>query len=57
MLYTMSRVSFFRISTDEARAILDRILEAEMDNALHDETYEAEVDTAKFFTYFSYPKF
>jgi len=41
----MFRGSFFRISTDEARAILDRILEAEMHNALHDETYEAEVDT------------
>ena len=45
MLHTMFRGSFFRISTDEARAILDRILEAEMHNALHDETYEAEVDT------------
>ena len=53
----MSRGSFFRIPTDEARVILDRILEAEMDNTLHDETYEAEVDTAKFFIYFSYPKF
>jgi len=41
----MSRGSFFRIPTDEARAILDRILEAEIDNTLHDETYEAEVDT------------
>ena len=45
MLHTMSRGSFFRIPTDEARVILDRILEAEMDNTLHDETYEAEVDT------------
>ena len=41
----MSRGSFFRIPTDEARVILDRILEAEMDNTLHDETYEVEVDT------------
>ena len=41
----MSRGSFFRIPTDEARAILDRILEAEIDNTVHDETYEAEVDT------------
>ena len=41
----MSRGSFFRISADEARVILDRILEAEMDNTLHDETYKAEVDT------------
>ena len=41
----MSRGSFFRIPADEARVILDRILEAEMDNTLHDETYEAEVDT------------
>ena len=45
MLHTMSRGSFFRIPTDEARVILDRILEAEMDNTLHDETYKAEVDT------------
>jgi len=45
MLHTMSRGSFFRIPTDDARAILDRILEAEMDNTLHDETQEAEVDT------------
>ena len=45
MLHTMSRGSFFRIPADEARVILDRILEAEMDNTLHDETYEAEVDT------------
>jgi len=41
----MSSGSFFRIPTDDARVILDRILEAEMDNALHDETHEAEVDT------------
>jgi len=41
----MSRGSFFHIPTDDARAILDRILEAEMDNTLHDETHEAEVDT------------
>ena len=41
----MSRGSFFLIPTDEARVILDRILEAEMDNTLHDETYKAEVDT------------
>jgi len=41
----MSRCSFFRIPTHEARVILDRILEAEIDNTLHDETYEAEVDT------------
>jgi len=41
----MSRSSFFGIPTDEARAILDRILEAEIDNTLHDETYEAKVDT------------
>jgi len=41
----MSRGSFFCIPTDEARVILDRILEVEMDNTLHDETYEAEVDT------------
>ena len=41
----MSRGSFFRIPTDEARMILDRILEAEIDNTLHDETYEAKVDT------------
>ena len=41
----MSRGSFFRIPTNEARVILDRILEVEMDNTLHDETYEAEVDT------------
>jgi len=41
----MSRGSFFRIPTDEAKAILDRILEAEIDNTLHDKTYEAEVDT------------
>jgi len=45
MLHTMSRGSFFRIPTDDARAILDRIVEAEMDNTLHDETHEAEVDT------------
>ena len=45
MLHTTSRGSFFRIPTDEARLILDRILEAEMFNTLHDETYEAEVDT------------
>ena len=53
----MSRGSFFRIPTDDARAILHRILEAEMDNTLHDETHEAKVDTAKFSIYFSYPKF
>ena len=41
----MSRGSFFRISTDETRVILDRILECEMDSTLHDETYEAKVDT------------
>jgi len=41
----MSRGSFFRIPTDDARVILDRILEAEMDNTLHDETHKAEVDT------------
>jgi len=41
----MSRGSFFRIPTDDARVILDRILEAKMDNTLHDETHEAEVDT------------
>jgi len=41
----MSRGYFFRIPTDDAIAILDRILEAEMDNTLHDETHEAEVDT------------
>ena len=41
----MSRGSFFRILTDEARVILDRILEAEIDNTLPDETHEAEVDT------------
>jgi len=40
----MSRGSFFRILTNDARAILDRILEAEMDNTHHD-THEAEVDT------------
>jgi len=45
MLHTMSRGSFFRIPTYDARAILNRILEAEMDNTLHDETHEAEVDT------------
>ena len=45
MLHRMSRGSFFRIPTDEARVILDRILEGEMDNTLHDETYEAKVDT------------
>ena len=45
MLQTMSRGSFLRIPTDDARAILDRILEAEMDNTLHDEIHEAEVDT------------
>ena len=45
MLHTMSRGSFFRIPTDDARAILARILEAEMDNTLHDETHEAGVDT------------
>ena len=45
MLHTMSRGSFFRIPTDDARVILDRILEAEMDNTLHDETHKAEVDT------------
>ena len=45
MLRTMSRGSFFRIPADEARVILDRILEAEMDNTLHDETYKAKVDT------------
>ena len=45
MLHTMSRGSFFRIPTDDARATLDRILKAEMDNTLHDETHEAEVDT------------
>ena len=44
MLHT-SRGCFFRITTDEARAMLDTILEAEIDNTLHDETYEAEVDT------------
>jgi len=41
----MSRGSFFRIPTDDARAILHRIQEAEMDNTLHNETHEAEVDT------------
>jgi len=41
----MSRGSFFRIPTDDIRASLDRILEAEMDNTLHDETHETEVDT------------
>jgi len=41
----MSRGSFFRIPTDDTRVILDRILEAEMDNTLQDETHEAEVDT------------
>ena len=41
MLHTMSRGSFFRIPIDDARAIL----EAKMDNTLHDETHEAEVDT------------
>jgi len=41
----MSRGSFFRIPTDDARVILDRILETEMDNTLHDETHEAKVDT------------
>jgi len=46
----MSRGSFFRISTDEARVILDRILETEMDNTLHDKTYEAEVDTLPIFS-------
>ena len=45
MLHTMSRGSFFRIPTDEAGVILDRILEAKIDNTLHDETYGAEVDT------------
>ena len=45
MLHTMSRGSFFRIPTDEARVILDRILEAEMDDTLHDKTHESEVDT------------
>ena len=35
MLHTMSRSSFFRIPTDDARVILDRILEAEMDNTLY----------------------
>ena len=41
----MPRGSFFCIPTDDARVILDRILEAEMDNTLHDETHEAEVYT------------
>ena len=41
----MSSGSFFRIPNDDARVILDRILEAEMDNNLHDETHKAEVDT------------
>ena len=41
----MSRGSFFRIPTDDARAILDRILEAEIDNTLHNEPHEAEVYT------------
>jgi len=45
LLHTMSRGSFFSIPTHEARAILDRILEAEIDNTLHDETYKTEVDT------------
>ena len=45
MLHTMSRGSLCRIPTDEARVILDRIIEAEMDNTLHDGTHEAEVDT------------
>ena len=45
MLHTMARGSFFCIPADDARVILDRILEAEMDNTLHDETHEAEVDT------------
>ena len=45
MLHTMSRGSFFRIPTDDARVILDRILEDDMDNALHDETHEAKIDT------------
>ena len=45
LLHTMSRGSFFRIPTDEARVILDRILEVEIDNTLHDETHEADVDT------------
>jgi len=34
MLHTMSSGSFFRIPTDDARVILDRILEAEMDNTV-----------------------
>ena len=41
----MSWGSFFRIPTDDARVILDRILEVEMDNTLHDETHKAGVDT------------
>ena len=41
----MSRGSFFHIPTHDARAVLDRILEGEMYNTLHDETHEAEVDT------------
>ena len=58
MLHTMSSGSFFRIPTDDARTILDRILEAEMDNTLHDETHEAEVDTLPNSpSTFSYPKF
>ena len=40
----MSRGSFFRIPTYDARVILDRILKSEMDNTLHDETHEAKVD-------------
>jgi len=45
MLHTMSSGSFFRIPTDDARVILDRILEAKIDNILHDETHKVEVDT------------
>ena len=45
MLHTMSRGSFFYIPANEAKGILNRILEAEMDNTLHEKTHEAEVDT------------
>jgi len=41
----MSSGSFFRIPTYDARVILDRFLEAEMDNTIHCGTHKAEVDT------------
>ena len=45
MIINKCYIQCLEMPTDDARVILDRILETEMDNTLHDETYEAEVDT------------